>query len=129
MLAALAVVVVVGGLYYLHERNFEETDDAQVDGNISNIGPRVIGTVTAVYVVENQFVKANDVLLEIDPTDLSVAVAQAKASVAQAEAQLQAEDPSVSITQTSNTALVAGASSELCRPRPASPAPRRTSSS
>src|SRR5579863_3041412 len=113
VLAALAVVVVVGGLYYLHQRNFEETDDAQVDGNISNIGPRVTGTVTAVYVVENQFVKANDALLEIDPTDLTVAVAQAKASVAQAEAQLQAEDPSVSITQTSNTALVAGASSEL----------------
>ena len=113
MLAALAVVAVVGGLYYLHGRNFEETDDAQIDGNISNIGPRVAGTVTAVYVVENQFVKADDALLEIDPTDLQVAVAQAKASVAQAEAQLQAEDPSVSITQTSNTALVAGASSEL----------------
>ena len=48
---------------------------------------------TAVYVVENQTVKAGDPLLEIDPTDLAVAVAQAKASVAQAEAQLQAEDP------------------------------------
>src|SRR5580704_6756243 len=47
VLAALAVVVVVGSLYYLHERNFEETDDAQIDGNISNIGPRVTGTVTA----------------------------------------------------------------------------------
>src|SRR3954451_5810028 len=113
VLAALAVVVVIAGIYYLHERHFEDTDDAQVDGNISNIGPRVTGTVTAVYVVENQFVKANDPLLEIDPTDLAVAVAQAKASVAQAEAQLQAEDPSVSITQTSNTALLAGASSDL----------------
>ena len=113
VLAALALVAVIGTLYYLHGRNFEETDDAQVDGNISNIGPRVTGTVTAVYVVENQFVKANDPLLEIDPTDLTVAVAQAKASVAQAEAQLQAEDPSISITQTSNTALVAGASSDL----------------
>jgi membrane fusion protein, multidrug efflux system len=113
VIGALAVVVVIAGLYYLHERHFEDTDDAQVDGNISNIGPRVTGTVTAVYVVENQFVKANDPLLEIDPTDLAVTVAQAKASVAQAEAQLQAEDPSVSITQTSNTALLAGASSDL----------------
>jgi membrane fusion protein (multidrug efflux system) len=71
--------------------------------------------VTAVYVVENQKVKAGDVLLEIDPTDLQVAVAQAKAAVAQAQAQLQAEDPTVSITETSNVALVAGASSELAQ--------------
>ena len=98
-----------GSLYYLHARNFEDTDDAQIDGNISNIGPRVTGTVTGVHVVENQPVKAGDVLLEIDPTDLAVAVAQAKAAVAQAQAQLQAEDPTVSITETSNTAAVAGA--------------------
>jgi membrane fusion protein (multidrug efflux system) len=109
----LGLLVVAIGIYWLYARHFEETDDAQVDGNISNIGPRVPGTVTNVYVLENQTVKAGDPLLEIDPTDLSVAVAQARASVAQAEAQLQAEDPNVSITETSNTAAVAGASSEL----------------
>ncbi|HVT08503.1 MAG TPA: HlyD family secretion protein [Polyangia bacterium] len=109
----LGLLVVAIGIYWLYARHFEDTDDAQVDGNISNIGPRVPGTVTNVYVLENQTVKAGDPLLEIDPTDLSVAVAQARASVAQAEAQLQAEDPNVSITETSNTAAVAGASSEL----------------
>ena len=114
VIVGVLAVLVIGGIYLWRYLNtYEDTDDAQIDGNISNIGPRVTGTVTAVYVVENQFVKANDPLLEIDPTDLQVAVAQAKASVAQAEAQLQAEDPSVSITQTSNTALVAGASSDL----------------
>jgi membrane fusion protein (multidrug efflux system) len=109
----LGLVAIGIGIYWLHARNFEETDDAQIDANISNIGPRVTGTVTNVYVLENQVVKAGDPLLEIDPTDLSVAVAQARAAVAQAEAQLQAEDPTVSITQTSNTAAVAGASSEM----------------
>jgi membrane fusion protein (multidrug efflux system) len=109
----MAVLATVGIIYYAYERHFEETDDAQIDGNISSIGPRVLGTVTAVAVVENQTVQVGDVLLEIDPTDLAVAVASAKASVAQAEAQLQAEDPSVSITETSNTADLAGASSEI----------------
>jgi membrane fusion protein (multidrug efflux system) len=113
MLVILAVLAVAAVLYWLHARNFEDTDDAQVDGNISNIGPRVTGTVTGVRVVENQTVKAGDILLEIDPTDLAVAVAQAKAAVAQAQAQLQAEDPTVSITETSNTAAVAGADAEL----------------
>jgi membrane fusion protein, multidrug efflux system len=113
MMVILAVLAVAAVLYYFNARNFEDTDDAQIDGNISNIGPRVTGTVTAVRVVENQAVKANDVLLEIDPTDLTVAVAQAKAAVAQAQAQLQAEDPSISITETSNTAAMAGADAEI----------------
>ncbi len=112
-LVVLAVLVPGAILYYLNGRHFEETDDAQIDGNITSLGPRVTGTVTATHVVENQAVQVGDVLVEIDPTDLSVAVVQAKAAVAQAEAQLQAEDPSVSITETSNTAAVAGASSEL----------------
>ena len=42
----LVVAVIVAGIYYLYARKFEETDDAQIDGNISNIGPRVTGTVT-----------------------------------------------------------------------------------
>ena len=40
MLALIAVV------YYLYARHFEDTDDAQIDGNISNVSPRVTGTVT-----------------------------------------------------------------------------------
>ncbi len=112
-LVVVLILAAVGTGYYLHGRNFEETDDAQIDGNITSLGPRVSGTVIATHVVENQTVAVGDVLLEIDPADLAVAVAQAKAAVAQAQAQLQAEDPTVSITETSNTAAVAGASSEL----------------
>jgi len=112
-LVVVLVLAAVGTGYYLHGRHFEETDDAQIDGNITSLGPRVSGTVIATRVVENQTVAVGDVLVEIDPADLSVAVVQAKAAVAQAQAQLQAEDPSVSITETSNTAAVAGASSEL----------------
>jgi membrane fusion protein (multidrug efflux system) len=112
-IAVLAVVAIVVGAYVLNGRRFEETDDAQVDGNISGVGSRVVGNVRAVYVSENQPVKLGDLLLELDPTDLEVAVAQSRAAVAQAEAQLQAEDPTVAITETSNTAAVASASSEL----------------
>ena len=113
VLAVVAVVAVVGGLYYLHGRNFEGTDDAQVDGTISNVSPRVTGTVTSVHVVENQAVKEGDVLAELDPTDLQIALDQAKAQVAQAQAQLAAEDPNVPITETSNATAVASAISDL----------------
>jgi membrane fusion protein (multidrug efflux system) len=112
-IAVLGTVAILAAAYVLNARRFEETDDAQVDGNISGVGSRVVGNVRAAYVSENQPVKLGDLLLELDPTDLEVAVAQARASVAQAEAQLQAEDPTVAITETSNTAAVASASSEL----------------
>jgi membrane fusion protein (multidrug efflux system) len=94
-------------------RNFEDTDDAQIDGNISNIGPKISGTVKAVYVVDHQPVKAGDLLAEIDPADLEVAVAQARAAVAQAEALLRAEDPTVSITEVSNRAALESTRSDL----------------
>lgn len=114
MLVVVALVLATGAvLHFLSGRRFEDTDDAQIDGNISSVGPRVTGTVKATHVVENQPVRVGDVLVELDPADLAVALAQAKAAVAQAKAQLEAEDPSVSITETSNTAAVATAASQI----------------
>jgi membrane fusion protein (multidrug efflux system) len=112
--AVVAATVALGGTgYWLYERQFEDTDDAQIDANISNVSPRVSGTVTAVRVVENQQVKAGDVLAEIDPGDLKVAVQLAKAQVAEADAQLRAEDPSVSMTETTNKTTVATSGSDI----------------
>src|SRR5580658_8025517 len=109
-----AAVVAAGALtYWWHSRQFEGTDDAQIDGTISNVGPRVAGTVTGVYVIENQVLKAGDVIAEIDPTDLRIAVDQARAQVAQAQAQLEAEDPNVPITLASNLSAVSTAQSDL----------------
>jgi membrane fusion protein (multidrug efflux system) len=115
-LIALAVVLVVAAAavaYWMHERRFEDTDDAQIDGTISNVSPRVSGNVSAVRVVENQTVKAGDVLAEIDPTDLQIAVDQTKAQVAQAQAQLDAEDPNVPIMVASNASALTTARSEI----------------
>ena len=99
LIAIVVVLVIAAGAfaYWLSERRFEETDDAQIDGTISNVSPRVSGNVSAVHVVENQTVKAGDVLAEIDPVDLRITLDQAQAQVAQAQAQLDAEDPNVPI--------------------------------
>jgi membrane fusion protein (multidrug efflux system) len=113
ILAAAAVAALGVATTWLHVRHFEETDDAQVDGDISNLSPRVAGTIKAVHVVDHQWVRAGDLLAEIDPADLQVAVAQAKAAVAQATAQLQEEDPTVPITESSNRAALAATASDL----------------
>jgi membrane fusion protein (multidrug efflux system) len=109
--AVLAVSAATG--YWLHARQFEGTDDAQIDGTISNISPRVSGTVVAVHVKENEVVKEGDLIAEVDPTDLQIALDQAKAQIAQAEAQIAAEDPSVPITEAANASAVASAQSDV----------------
>jgi membrane fusion protein (multidrug efflux system) len=113
LLVVFAVAAIGGTGWYLHARNFEDTDDAQVDGDIGTISPRIAGTLTKVNVSENDVVKAGDVLAEIDPADYAVVVAQSEAAVAQAQALLQAEDPSVPIASTSNEAAIRSASLEL----------------
>ncbi len=107
------LVIASSVAYWLHSRNFEDTDDAQVDGTISNVSPRITGTVIAVHVVENQRVKEGELLAEVDPTDLQIALVQARAEVAQAQAQLEVEDPTVPITQSSNVSALAGAQSDV----------------
>jgi membrane fusion protein (multidrug efflux system) len=113
VLGVVGVIAASAVTYWAHARHFVETDDAQIDGSISTVSPRVSGNVTAVYVSENQMVKEGDVLAELDPADLQIAVDQAKAAVAQAEAQLASEDPSVPIIETSNKSAVATAQSDL----------------
>ncbi len=114
IIGAVVLALGIGGTsYWAYERRFEDTDDAQIDGSISNVSPRISGNIIAVYVSENQPVKEGDPLADIDPADLQIAVVEARAQVAQAEALLEAEDPNVPITQTTNTSAVASAHSDL----------------
>jgi membrane fusion protein (multidrug efflux system) len=100
--AAVLVALAAATAWWAHAQGYEDTDDAQVSADIVAVSSRVTGTVTAVHVVDNQVVKAGDVLLELDPTDLGVAVAQARAAVAQAQAQIASDEPSVTITEVTN---------------------------
>lgn len=109
-----AIAVLVGaGAWYVHARHHEDTDDAQIDADISQVSPRVTGTVTGVYFVDNQVVKAGDLLVDLDPRDYEVAVVQAKAEVDQAEAQLFAERPNVPIAAVETSTQVSTSSDDV----------------
>ena len=76
------------GYRWWEGRNWEETDNAQVEGHITPVLPRVGGYVAQVRVEENQPVKAGDTLLVIDDRDLRAKLEQANADLAAAEEQV-----------------------------------------
>jgi len=109
---------------YLHFKDRVTSDDANIDGHITAIAPKISGNVVEVLVLDNQTVKAGDVLVRIDPRDAQVAVDLAKAAVAQAESQLNSARATVpwvnETTQSGNTvasAQLADAQTEVERAR------------
>ena len=66
-----------------------ETDDAQVEGDISPVLPRVSGFVTRVLIQDNQHVAAGQPLIEIDARELDLKIASAAAGLASAEAAVE----------------------------------------
>jgi membrane fusion protein (multidrug efflux system) len=85
----LGSIAVAGLVYYLLNRGYATTDDAEVDGDIYTIAPQISGRVTKVLVGDNQHVRPGQILVEIDPRSEQVALANALANLAQTAAQLE----------------------------------------
>lgn len=109
----LIIAAGVGIYFWLESRQFETTDDAQVDAHLNSISSRVDGTITQVYVDSNQMVKAGDPLVDLDPRDFQVALDQARAQVAQARSQVTALEPNVPITQVESSTNITGAEADV----------------
>lgn len=100
-LIPVVVILILGGagwFLWSASAGYESTDDAQVDGHIHAISPRVSGYVKTVNVEDHQMVNAGDVLAEIDSSDYAVSLANAEAALADAEANLASSRLNVPIT-------------------------------
>ncbi len=109
----LLLVGIAAFLFWRHGRLFESTDDAQVDAHLNPVTSRVDGTITAVYVDDNQMVQAGAPLVDLDPRDLQVSLEQARAEVAQAQSMVIAERPNLPITEVLNVSNIAGAEADV----------------
>jgi membrane fusion protein (multidrug efflux system) len=125
ILLVLAAAIAGAVLWWIHSGTYEETDDAQVNAHLSAISSRVAGTVTAVYVEENQFVKAGQLIAELDPRDYQNALDQARSQKVQSEAQVRAINPNVPITETSNRATLSSSEADLANSQAAVSAAER----
>ena len=112
-LPALILVILVAGYFWLHGRNRESTDDAQVDGHIAPISAKVSGSVQQVFVDINNHVTAGQVLVRLDPRDYQARVDQAKAALSAAEAQAHAAQVGVPLTRATTASGTSGAAAQL----------------
>jgi membrane fusion protein, multidrug efflux system len=83
LLGLALLALIAGGVRKLiWARTHESSDNAQVDGHILPILPKVGGYVLSVHAEENQPVRAGDTLLVLDDRDYRVKLQQADADLA-----------------------------------------------
>jgi len=103
-LIGFLLLIIVGGYFgytkYQHSKIHEETDDAQIDGNISAVIPRVSGYITEIRVKDNQIVKKGDTLLILDDRDLKIKLEQAEAALEIAQSNLGVAQSATTTSQT-----------------------------
>ncbi len=107
------LLVIGGGLWYWHYRQWESTDDAQVDGYVYGISGRINGHVVNVTVNDGDHVQAGQVLAEIDPTDYQVAYESARAKFENAQAGLLAAELNVPISSVGSRSQISSAEADV----------------
>lgn len=88
-------------LYAIHN---EDTENSQLQTNIVPIAPRIQGYVAAIYVKDNQVVKAGDTIVKLDDRDLKIRVEQAEIALETAKANVSVVRSSVSTADAAATA-------------------------
>ena len=75
------------------------TRDATVRAYVVTMAPEVSGRIVDLPVADNQFIRKNDLLMVIDPTNYTIAVNLAEAAVQQAQASIQNIDAQMAVQQ------------------------------
>jgi len=87
--AAFVVVALAATAYWwLYARNYEETDDAYVAGDLVNVTSQVNGTVVSIGADETDYVQKGQELIRLDDTDARVALREAEDQLARVVRQV-----------------------------------------
>lgn len=98
VIAVLVVAAIVAIPIYAYYSVRESTDDAQIDGHIIPISPRISGRIVSVLVGDNERVKAGESLVQLDPADYQVAIEQAEAQLGNAQATALESETNLPLT-------------------------------
>lgn len=92
-LLPLLLVLLAGGAgaWMVSHWGLEETDNAQLEADLTEISSRVAGTVEQVAVQDNQQVRAGDLLVRLDSREARAQLLQAEADLGSARQEAQAQ--------------------------------------
>jgi membrane fusion protein, multidrug efflux system len=114
LLLSLGVAAVLGGGWYGYDwwtvgRFIETTDDAYAGGNVTAVSPHVAGFVAQIAVADNQYVRAGQLLVQLDSRDYQAALDHAEAVVRERQAALAAIEAKYALQQ----AMIGQAAADL----------------
>src|SRR4029453_12834153 len=84
-LATVALATLLGWAMWGVYMGGPWTRDATVRAYVVTMAPEVAGRIVELPVVDNGYVRKNDLLMVIDPTNYRIAVSQSKAAVQRAQ--------------------------------------------
>src|SRR5476651_2597626 len=90
--------IIFGVKEYIYFSKHEDTDDAQIDGNISPVVARVSGYVDTIMFEENQHVAQGQPLVKLDDRDYRVKLEQALSTQKVASASVGVSESQISAT-------------------------------
>jgi len=82
ILAVLVLIILGGWYWYTNVRQFISTDDALVDSYQSTISPKMLGKIDSLKVKEGDLVKAGQIIVTMDTSDLNAQKNQNQANIA-----------------------------------------------
>ncbi len=100
-------LLIAGVILWFVLRQFVSTDDAYIDGDVTQISARISAPMIGRHIEDNQLVHAGDLLIELDPADFDVALAQARAQVVSSRGKLAQAQAQVTTAQAAVTQAVA----------------------
>lgn len=113
VLSLLAIMLIIGVVYFINSANFETTDNAQLDADIVSVKSSVPGYIKTIGFKDNESVKKGDTLFIIDDSDLKTKVAQADAALENAKANVvSVQNSSVASNQNYNANILSSSSIE-----------------
>lgn len=85
VLGFLLICIIGGAYYWWIEHLYPSTENAYVGGDILRVAPLVSGKVEGIYILNDQYVRAGQPLLQIDPEPFDFALAEARTGFDSAE--------------------------------------------
>jgi len=100
IILGLFLLATLGGVaWWLHSSQFEQTDNATIEGHVHPVSAKVAGNVVKVLVDDNQAVQQGQLVAVIDPRDYQIALSEAEHNLANAKAQAKTAYQNIEVSR------------------------------